>query len=173
MKYTRIITVITIPRNPTVLGFRPPEIVGAADSPRVRGRPAAVPLRRENARRGRPSPRPRSSARSLPTSGGAKAPETPRPVASVFRRLLPRPVPKDLRSAVKRPGAGLLPSSPFPSTFDVRVEFGLHTIPSRVYGWRKAAGCGVARGREGSGVGKIDPPPKHNSRPEESSLLDR
>ena len=49
----------------------------------------------------------------------------------------------------------------------------MHTIPSSVYRWQKAAGCGVARGRGGSGVGKIDPPPKHNSRPEENSFLDR
>ncbi len=38
--------------------------------------------------------------------------ETPRPVAAAFRRLLLRPVPKDLRSTVRRPGTELLPSSP-------------------------------------------------------------
>ncbi|MGA6993123.1 MAG: hypothetical protein WBX50_04415 [Candidatus Deferrimicrobiaceae bacterium] len=44
-----------------------------------------------------------------------------------------RPVPKDLRSAVRRPGAGLLPSSPSASTPNVRRGFGLHTTPSHVY----------------------------------------
>ena len=49
----------------------------------------------------------------------------------------------------------------------------MHPIPSRVYGWRKVAGCGDARERGGRGAGKIDPPPKHNGRPGENSLLDR
>jgi hypothetical protein len=62
-----------------------------------------------------------------------RPPETPRPVAAAFQRLLPRPVPKDLRSTVRQPGTGLLPSSPSASTFDVRGCFGLKTIRSRVY----------------------------------------
>src|SRR4030066_752656 len=104
---------------------------------------------------------------------GLRPEETPRTASAPCRRLLLRPVPQYFRSAGKRPGTGLLPSSPFPSTFDVRGEFGLPPVPSRVYGWRKAAGCGDARERGGRGAGKIDPPPKHNGRPGENSLLDR
>ena len=118
-------------------------------------------------------PRPPSSARSLPTSGGAKAPETPRPVAAASRGPLPRPVPKDLRTAVRRPGTGPLLSSPSASTFEVRGGFGLNTIRSHVYSRRKAVGCGDALGRGGSGVGKVDPPPKQNGRSERSLPLER
>src|SRR4030065_1640316 len=113
---------------------------------------------------------------SLPRSRipeGLRPEETPRTVSAPFRRLLLRPRPKDLTTAVRRPGTGLLPFSPSTSTFHVRGEFGLHPIPSRVYGWRQAAGCGDARERGGRGAGKIDPPPKHNCRPGENSLLDR
>jgi hypothetical protein len=44
------------PATRQCLAYGPPEIVGAADSPRVRGRPTAVYLRPENARRGLPQP---------------------------------------------------------------------------------------------------------------------
>ncbi|UCD46894.1 MAG: transposase zinc-binding domain-containing protein [Deltaproteobacteria bacterium] len=79
-----------------------------------------------------------------PHRAALRPPETPRTVAAAFRRLLPRPV-SGLRTTVRRPGTEPLPSSPSASTFEVRGGFGLNTIPFRVYGRRKAAGCGGGR----------------------------
>ncbi len=47
------------------------------------------------------------------------------------RHVTPRPVPKDLRTAVRRPGTGPLLSSPSASTFQVRGGFGRfrHCLP--------------------------------------------
>jgi hypothetical protein len=77
-----------------------------------------------------------SSSRSLPTSGGAKAPETPRPVAAAFRRLLPRPVP-GLRSTVRRPG----PESLLPFPLDVRRARGFRVAPHPIVRILMAKGC--------------------------------
>ena len=53
----------------TVPGLRPAGNVGRAHSPRVRGRPAAVYLRPENARRGLPQPGSRHPQDPCPTGG--------------------------------------------------------------------------------------------------------
>src|SRR4030066_1126851 len=116
------------PATRQCLAFGPPEIVGAPHPACIRGRSVPVPLRRENARRGLHRPGPGHPQGPYPHRAALRPAETPRPVASAFRRLLPRPVPKDLRTAVRRPGTGLLPPSPSPSTFDVRGGFGLHNI---------------------------------------------
>jgi len=49
--------------------------------------------------------------------------ETPRAVAAAVGQFPPRPVPKDLRTAVERPEAGLSPSTPSVSTSDVCMDF--------------------------------------------------
>jgi hypothetical protein len=107
------------------------------------------------------------------------------PVSGFDRKGFPASThyPKDPLKVRKQPGFAVCSNSPhqtFPhpptpsiSTFEVRGEFRLQTIPSSVYWRRKAAGCGDARGRGGSDVGTIDTPPTQNGRQEENSRLDR